>query len=289
MGFIGVITFTLTGPFILATLVFNEPKESDTFRCYTAAYKQTSDNFRDRCYEEYDKMFNKRFPLYVFYIFNFCFVVLDCVVYSQYANKLESPRQSNRDGCQIFGAYLAHLLIRIILLALSLILQWILLYPDMFPDAFDYPTTWINNSAGLNSTSRAAQCSCKNPQARTKTICGFLLCADNVQLLVFSLGEVLYLLFKAATIKNFIMDEQFISSYLPEAIRQNEEQNRTVPDNTFAAGGQINQESSVHGLHNCGPAGAPALPLGTATQNEERARARRENRELADGIHVTYV
>ena len=39
-------------------LLVNELKEADTFRCYTTADKQTSDNLRDRCYDTLDISYN---------------------------------------------------------------------------------------------------------------------------------------------------------------------------------------------------------------------------------------
>ena len=232
LAFIGVFIFAITGASILAVLLVNELKETDTFRCYTTADKKTSDNLRDRCYDEYNKQVNRNFPLYGFVVLNIPLVLLVCVVYSQYVkqrvdeldnadngdteNQGNAAPQQSRLCCKVFTAYVAHLLIRSILLALFLILQWLVLYPVTFPQAFTCPITQGGDNftaAELNSASTAAQYSCKNPQAKTKTICGFALFALKALFLALSLVEMICLLYKAAKDNNF-SEEQFFTNYL---------------------------------------------------------------------------
>ena len=233
LAFVGVLIFTVAGLVLVAVLLANEVKEEDQFRCDIKADKQTSDNLRDHCHDKYNKQFNKNFPLYGFVLLNIAVVLLVCLVYSQYVkqrvdeldnadngdteNQGNAAPQQSRLCCKVFTAYVVHLLIRSILLALILILQWEVLYPNTFPQAFTcYDTTQKSNStaAGLNSTPPAAKYSCKNPQARTKTNCAFALCAVNALFLGLSLLERVCLYCKAKQNQSFTEDIQFIRNYL---------------------------------------------------------------------------
>ena len=46
-------------------LLYHEVSESEKFRCYEVD-KKTSDATRDVCYDDYNKQFNRNFPLYAF-------------------------------------------------------------------------------------------------------------------------------------------------------------------------------------------------------------------------------
>ena len=233
LAIVGVFIFTITGVLTLPVLLAYELEEAEKFSCYTTADKQTSDNLRDLCYDQYNEQYNKNFPLYALDILNISLVLLVCTVYSQYvkqrvdgldnADNGDSEKQRNAATqqstlcCKVFTAYVAHLLIRSTLLALFLILQWGVLYPVTFPRAFTCLITQGNNSttAGLNSTSiAAAQSRCKNPQARTKTNCAFALCTVSALFLGLSLVEIACLLYKVAKYKTSINDRQFIRNYL---------------------------------------------------------------------------
>ena len=250
LAIVGVLIFTVAGLVLVAVLLANEVKEENQFRCDIKADKQTSDNLRDHCYNKYNEQFNKNFPLYAFVFLNIPFVLLVCVLYSQYVkqrvdeldsadngdteNQRNAAPQQSTLRYKVFTAYVAHLFIRSILLTLFLILQWAVLYPVTFPQAFTCSTTQGENSTavGLNSTSTAAHYSCKNPQARTKTNCGFALFLVNVLFLGFSLVEIRHL-YKAARDKSFTEDRKFIRIFLLGEGHVNQQQPTPDPVQRF--------------------------------------------------------
>ena len=84
LSLIGVFIFAFVGTLIILFLPANETREQDDFRCYNTKGEKTKDQLRDRCYDEYNKKFNRKLPLYVFTLLNFSTVLLICLLYSQY-------------------------------------------------------------------------------------------------------------------------------------------------------------------------------------------------------------
>ena len=218
-----IFGFTFFGTIIWGVLLYHEVTESEKFTCYEVD-KKTSDAIRDGCYDDYNKQFNRNFPLYGFTLLILSLVLGVCVVYSQYVrpqveNEINSTE--NRETViryKVFTVYSAHLIIKSILMTVALVFQWGVIYPISSPETFScYSGRTKNNStenpANNFSTTIILDYHCKNPPAGIKTTLAIVLFAITSLLLWLSLVELIYLLPKAKT-ENFTNNQNFCRKYL---------------------------------------------------------------------------
>ena len=231
MGLIGVFIFSAAEVGIFSYLLRYEIKKNDTFRCYYSGGQRISDVLRDRCYAEYNDQFNQKFPLWAFTLMNFAFVLLVCVVYSQFVRlQVENETGNNNNSpssmrttlcCKVFTAYFAHLLVRSILMTVALVLSWGVIYPTSFPESFSCQSQQTTNKNPTKNTSATMiYYHCKNPEARVKTICGIIFVVVTVLFLVLSLVEFMYLFYKTKSEPNFKENVNFCRSYLNSQSRR---------------------------------------------------------------------
>ena len=226
MSLIGVLIFSVTEVGIFSYLSFNETREDDTFRCYDSEDQRISDRLRDRCYAEYNNQFNQNLPLWAFTLMNCASVQLVCVVYSQFVRlQVENETGNNNNSasstrttlcCKVFTAYFAHLLVRSILMTVALVLLWGVIYLTSFPESFSCQSQQTTNKSPTNNTlaTMIPYYHCKNPKARSNTICGILFVVVTVLFLVLSLVEFMYLFYKTKSEPNFKENANFCRSYL---------------------------------------------------------------------------
>ena len=214
----GIFGFTFFGAIIWSVLLYHEVSESEKFRCYEVD-KKTSDATRDVCYDDYNKQFNRNFPLYAFTLLLLFLVLGVCVVYSQYVrpqveNEINSTECSPVITYKVFTVYSGHLIIKSILMTVALVLQWGVIYPISFPATFSCHSGRTKNNSTENpvnivsTTTISADYHCKNPPARIKTIFAIVLFATTALFLGLSLVELIHLLPKAKT-ENFTNNQNF--------------------------------------------------------------------------------
>ena len=206
-----------------------ENSEPTDFRCGSNGEKEL---IRGKCYEEYDKQYNK-FPVYGFVIINFLVTASVCGIYSQAVKSRveELERENNADDDverqtprkKLFKAYCLQLLVRFLLGIFFLVLQIKLLYPLNFPSNFNCKLTTdgkfsdITASASRNETQTQTSYECHNQRAAKKTVWAYvvLVVTGAFALLVFI--ESLYMLLCRARkvgFKVFTEDQEFHKCYL---------------------------------------------------------------------------
>lgn len=212
MTFIGVIVFAISGAVFLTAFTSTEVLESRLFRCYTLGGKQTARDIQEQCYKNYNIQHNGDFPYFAFVLLNFPLVLLVCLIYSQYV-KPQVDKETNRSlgpwRFWVFTVYAVHLLIRSIVVAVFLVLQWGYFYPVKFPPQHDCLAPVHNSTTAANATMEPLTYDCKNSVAHTKSSFGYGLFAVNLLFLVLSSLEVVHL---ACNVKNRD-DQEFCRDY----------------------------------------------------------------------------
>ena len=199
-----------------------ENSEPTDFLCGSNGEKEL---IRGKCYEEYDKQYNK-FPVYGFVIINFLVTASVCGIYSQAVkSKVEelenNPGQISRK--KLFKAYCLQLLARFLLGIFFLVLQTKVLYPLSFPSNFNCNVTRdgtfsdITASASRNETEMQTSYECHNQRAAKKTVWAnaVIVVTGTFALLVFI--ESLYMLLcraRKVSFRAFTEDQEFYKCYL---------------------------------------------------------------------------
>ena len=185
---------------------------------------------RGKCYEEYDKQYNK-FPVYGFVIINFLVTASVCGIYSQAVkSKVQEVENNSRNADlgqtsrkKLFKAYCLQLLARFLLGIFFLVLQTKVLYPFNFPSNFNCNLTRdekfsdITASASRNETQTQTSYECHNQRAAKKTVWAnaVIVVTGAFALLVFI--ESLYMLLcraRKVSFRAFTEDQKFHKCYL---------------------------------------------------------------------------
>ena len=161
-----VVVWILIGVIFLGIFADAESSESRyDFRC-GGANSENIDLVRGRCFELYEKQYNKHdVATYGFVTMNFFLIATVCAIYSQIASPTVdrlSPSARNDDlerqspdqekaGKKLFIAYCSQLVARIVLGVLFMVLQTQVLYPRDFPSSFSCHLTSEGNQP-RNST-----------------------------------------------------------------------------------------------------------------------------------------
>ena len=216
---IGVSAFLIAESAVLIPLSMAESNESGSFACYDSGEKKTSDGLRERCYEQYDQLNNTSFPLCAFGWLEFLLMLFLSIVYSvRMAPRVDELKQARSRPVspkwKLFTVYVGHLLIRFALVTLFLVLQWTI-YPVSFPETFSCSET-LNNSTNSSANGNAMVTTyryCENPQAKVKSIYGYVMFAANALFWLFS-SELIYLRYKYCSDVDFSTDETFYQKHL---------------------------------------------------------------------------
>ena len=195
LSYVGVVLFVFLEVIVFIAFSPTNLQESEQFRCYTLVGKPTGKDIQEQCYQKYNVQYNGDFPYFVFVLLNFLLVLLICLIYSQYVK----PRVESNDNAvrvhhfSVCTLYAVHLLIRFLVVALFLVLQWGHFYPVEFPAQNACTAPVHNSTTAANATMEHFMYYCKNRVAHTKSIFGFALFAVNLLFTVISLVEGMYL------------------------------------------------------------------------------------------------
>ena len=222
-----VVIWILIGVIFLGIFADAEHSESRyDFRC-GGAKSENIDLVRGRCFELYEKQYNKHdVPIYAFVIMNFFFIGTVCAIYSQIASRTIdqlSPSARNGDlegqlrdqgnalsSKKLFIACCCQLFARIVLGVLFMVLQQ-LLYPLDFPPNFPcYLTSGGSqprNSTGVRHECHNQRAIKKNSWMRTVLVVnGIFLCGI--------LLETVYILLRARKEDSFMENVKFLEAHL---------------------------------------------------------------------------
>ena len=242
--YVAVVLWTLTGVLFLG--IFADMENSEPrfdFRC-GGAKSQNIDLVRGKCYEKYEKQYNKfALPVYGFVILNFVLILFVCVVYSQIVrstvNQLSQsirngdPERQSRNqenalptGYKLFIAYCCQLSTRLVLGVVFIILQTQLLYPLKFSSTFHcYLTDGTTQSRNSSDNSPHRSYDCHNQRAVKKASWMDAVLVVNVIFVVSILIEIVYIFVRACKVRDFMQNSKFQASHLnpPEESQQQEE------------------------------------------------------------------
>ena len=228
-SYVANVFWILLGIILSPIFLDLENSEPTDFRCGSNGDREL---VRGKCYEEYDKQYNK-FPVYGFVIINFLVTASVCGIYSQAVKSRveELERENNADDDvegqtprkKLFKAYCLQLLVRFVLGIFFLLLQTKLLYPLSFPSNFNCNLTRdgkfsdITAGASRNETQTQTSYECHNQRAAKKTVWAnaVIVVTGAFALLVFI--ESLYMLLCRARkvgFKVFTEDQEFHKCYL---------------------------------------------------------------------------
>ena len=229
LSYVANVFWILLGIILSPIFLDIENSEPTDFRCGSNDDKEL---IRGKCYEEYDKQYNK-FPVYGFVIINFLVTASVCGIYSQAVNsRVEELERENNAGDDVegqtprkklFKAYCLQLLARFVLGIFFLLLQTKLLYPLSFPSNFNCNLTRdgkfsdITAGASRNETQTQTSYECHNQRAAKKTVWAnaVIVVTGAFALLVFI--ESLYMLLwrtRKVGFKVFTEDQEFHKCYL---------------------------------------------------------------------------
>ncbi|XP_066028449.1 NACHT, LRR and PYD domains-containing protein 3-like [Pocillopora verrucosa] len=223
-----VVIWILIGVIFLGIFADAENSESRyDFRC-GGAKSEKIDLVRRRCFELYEKQYNKHdVPIYALVIMNFFLIGTVCAIYSQIAsltiNQL-SPSARNGDlegqlgdqrnalsSKKLFIAYCCQLFARIVLGVLFMVLQKQFLYPLDFPPNFPCYLT-SGGSQPRNSTDFWHEC--HNQRAIKKNSWMRAVLVVNGIFLSGILLETVYILLRAWKEESFMKNSKFLEAYL---------------------------------------------------------------------------
>ena len=233
ISYVAVICWISFGVILFG--IFAEMENSESrfdFRC--AAKSETMDLVRGKCFEQYEKKYNKSgVPVYAFVIVNFTLVGIVGVIYSQVvksrvdqllaANRRRDTERQNNDNAsegkrRLFVAYLCHLATRFAMGIVFIVLQTQVLYPDNFPSDFPCLIAAATHAANVSSTSNiqnGSEYECHNQRATKKTFWMHAVSVVNGALVLIVLLEIICILSRARKGKKFLEDFQFLADHLP--------------------------------------------------------------------------
>lgn len=205
--------------------------EKREFRCKTTVGKRTELDIQEHCYQEYSQQYDqKQFPLSFFVGILILFLVPAVSLgYTSYIYLRRRAINTTYNGrkrtyfCKVFTAYMTQLVLRVIILAVVLCLQWVL-YPVKFPSQFLCPAPQTDHSHGLKNNItgvNATNYNCTNEYAEEKTIIGGFLFAIDLLGFFLSFGEMVYLIRQVCKDPTYCEDEKFCPNYLSSETPEN--------------------------------------------------------------------
>ena len=223
-----VVIWILIGVIFLGIFADAENSESRyDFRC-GAAKSENIDLVRGRCFELYEKQYNKHdVPIYAFVIMNFFLIGTVCAIYSQIAsltiNQL-SPNARNGDlegqlrdqgnalsSKKLFIAYCCQLFARIVLGVLFMVLQKQFIYPRDFPPNFP---CYLTSGGSQPRNSTGVWHDCHNQRATKKNSWMHAVLVVNGIFLFGILLETVYILLRAWKEDSFTKNSKFLKAHL---------------------------------------------------------------------------
>ena len=201
------------------------------FRCDVNTAKIDKDFIRGKCFEQYEKRYNKlSIPLYGFVIVNFLLLVIVCVIYSQFVklriNELETSQNAtnverqilieNPSRRKLFTAYCCQLATRFCLGILFIVLlQTQVAYPRNFPANFNCNLMrGDNHTANATGNTQANSFKCHNQRAHRKTSWAYAVSGANGILAFVLLIEIFIIFSRVGKGKKFMEDVQFFADHL---------------------------------------------------------------------------
>ena len=226
-SYVANVFWILLGIILSPIFLDLENSEPTDFRCGSNGEKEL---IRGKCYEEYDKQYNK-FPVYGFVIINFLVTASVCGIYSQ---AVKSKVQELENNCRnadlgqtsrkkLFKAYCLQLLARFLLGIFFLVLQTKVLYPFNFPSNFNCNLTTdgkfsdITASASRNETETQTSYECHNQRAAKKTVWANAVIVVTAAFALLVVIESLYMLLcraRKVSLRAFTEDQKFHKCYL---------------------------------------------------------------------------
>ena len=237
ISYVAVICWISFGVILIG--VFAEMENSESrfdFRC--AAKSETMDLVRGKCFEQYEKKYNKSgVPVYAFVIVNFTLVGIVGVIYSQVVKsrvdqllaanrRRDAERQNNHNPPEgkrrLFVAYLCQLATRFAMGIVFIVLQTQVLYPDNFPS--DFPCLIAKATHAANASSNGSEYECHNQRATKKTFWMHAVSVVNGAFVLIVLLEIICILSRARKGKKFLEDFQFLADHLPPREQEDSQQ-----------------------------------------------------------------
>ena len=232
ISYVAVICWISFGVILFGIFAEMENNESTyDFRC--AAKSETMDLVRGKCFEQYEKKYNKSgVPVYAFVIVNFTLVGIVGVIYSQVVkSRVDQLLAANRRGDaerqndnpsegkrRLFVAYLCQLASRLSMGIVFIVLQTQVLYPDNFPSDFPCLIAAATHAANASSTSNiqnGSEYECHNQRATKKTFWMHAVSVVNGAFVLIVLLEIICILSRARKGKKLLEDFQFLADHLP--------------------------------------------------------------------------
>ena len=241
ISYVAVICWISFG--VILFVIFAEMENSESrfdFRC--AAKSETMDLIRGKCFEQYEKKYNKSgVPVYAFVIVNFTLVGIVGVIYSQVvksrvdqllaANRRRDAERQNDNPSEgkrrLFLAYLCQLATRFAMGIVFIVLQTQVLYPDNFPSDFPCLIAKATHAANASSTSNiqnGSEYECHNQRATKKTFWMHAVRVVNGAFVLIVLLEIICILSRARKGKKFLEDFQFLADHLPPREQEDSQQ-----------------------------------------------------------------
>ena len=223
-----VVVWILIGVIFLGIFADAENSESRyDVRCDVAKGRNI-DLVRGRCFELYEKQYNKHdVPIYAFVIMNFFLIGTVCVIYSKIASPTVdqlSPSARNGDlegqlrdqrnalsGKKLFIAYCCQLFARIVLKVLFMVLQSQFLYPLGFPSNFP---CYLTSGGSQPRNSTGVWYECHNQRATKKNSWMRAVLVVNGIFLFGILSETVYILLRAWKEDSFMKNSKFLEAHL---------------------------------------------------------------------------
>nr|XP_058959174.1 NACHT, LRR and PYD domains-containing protein 5-like [Pocillopora verrucosa] len=223
-----VVIWILIGVIFLGIFADAENSESRyDFRC-GGAKSENIDLVRGRCFELYEKQYNKHdVPIYAFVIMNFFLIGTVCAIYSQIASPtvdqlspsarngdLEGQLRDQRNALsskKLFIAYCCQLFARIVLGVLFMVLQKQFLYPLDFPPNFP---CYLTSGGSQPRNSTGVWHECHNQRATKKNSWMRAVLVVNGIFLFGILLETVYILLRAWKEDSFMKNSKFLEAHL---------------------------------------------------------------------------
>ena len=241
LSYVAVFSWILLDGIVSAIFLDMEINESRFDVGCDVKTTSEKDFIQGKCFNQYQKQFYKiGIPLYAFVIVNFFSISLVSLVYSvcikSTVNRLRGAlrdaerRLSNptriRRRC-LFFAYLSQLAAKFALGIIFIVfLKTDLLYPGHFPADFTCPLKRGTDSGELfiNQTQSTVY-ECINQRATKKNFWTNAVAVVNGIFAVFAFVEIVWILSRAKTGRNFMNDRQFYAHHL----RSNSDQQQETP------------------------------------------------------------
>ena len=230
LSYVAVFSWILLDGIVSAIFLDMEINESRFDVGCDVKTTSEKDFIQGKCFNQYQKQFYKLgIPLYAFVIVNFFSISLVSLVYSvcikSTVNRLKGAlrdaerRLSNRRRIRrrcLFFAYLSQLAAKFALGIIFIVfLKTDLLYPGYFPADFTCPLERGTDSGELfTNQTQSKVYECINQRATKKNFWTNAVAVVNGIFAVFAFVEIVWILSRAKTGRNFMNDRQFYADHL---------------------------------------------------------------------------